>query len=147
MIGVGRRGCPCLNLALKHVAPGARSPEPGRFVLTRSILPRISLSLLLNRRSGKLAGGKVARQEPMCNWSLSFVSGLDVGIGPRVQALADANRLDPVLADGLHADRVAVVHDGVAALGQAPQLAEDEAADRVVRVTVHGQLEAVVDEV
>src|SRR3954462_648444 len=100
------------NSALKHVAPGARSPEPGRLVLTRSILPRISLSLLLNRRSGKLAGGKVARRAPMCNSSRSFVLGLDVRIGARQVALADAHGLDAVLAYGLHADRVPVVHDG-----------------------------------
>src|SRR3954468_827344 len=129
MIGVGRRGCPCLNLALKHVAPGARSPEPGRFVLTRSILPRISLSLLLNRRSGKLAGGKVARQRPMCNSSRSFVSGLNVRTGAREMPLADAHGLDPVLPHGLHADRIAVMRDHVAALRQPPQLAEHEPAD------------------
>src|SRR3954468_16953708 len=134
MIGVGRRGCPCLNLALKHVAPGARSPEPGRFVLTRSILPRISLSLLLNRRSGKLAGGKVARQTPMCNSSRSFVLGLYLWLRLRTLPFADADRLDPVLADGLDADRIAVVRDRVTPLGKPSQLAEDEAADRVVGV-------------
>src|SRR3954462_13087533 len=106
------------NSALKHVAPGARSPEPGRFVLTRSILPRISLSLLLNRRSGKLVGGKVARKAPMCNSSRGFDLGLDLCLGARNVAIADANGFDAVLADGLHADRISVVHHGVAALRQ-----------------------------
>src|SRR3954467_13232190 len=131
------------NSALKHVAPGARSPEPGRFVLTRSILPRISLSLLLNRRSGKLAGGKVARQRRMCNSSRSCISGLDVGPGRGNVPLADAHGLDPVLPDRLDADGIAVVRDDVAALGQTPQLAEHEAADGVVGVRVHRQVQAV----
>src|SRR3954447_11296310 len=56
-------------------------------------------------------------------------------------ALADAHGLDAVLAHRLHADRVAVVVDRVAALGQPPELAEHEAADRVVGVGVDRQLE------
>src|SRR5215475_4586707 len=109
-------------------------------MLTRSILPRISLSLLLNRRSGKLAGGKVARRRPMCNSSRSCNSGLDIGRGRRKAPLADANRLYPVLPHRLDADRIAVVRDHVAALREPPELAEHEAADRVVGVVVDRQL-------
>src|SRR4051795_1901219 len=43
--------------------------------------------------------------------------------------LADPDRLDAVLPHRLHADRVAVGGDGVAPLGQPPQLGEDEAAN------------------
>src|SRR5918997_2636552 len=62
-------------------------------------------------------------------------------------ALADPHGLDPVLAHRLDADRVAVVVDRVAALGQPPELAEHEAADGVVGVGVDRQLEPVVEQV
>src|ERR1700722_1258378 len=64
-----------------------------------------------------------------------------------LSALADAHRLDAVVAHRLHADRVAVGGDRVPALGQASELGEHEAADGVVGVAVHGQVQAVVGEV
>ena len=61
---------------------------------------------------------------------------------------ADPDRLDPVLAHRLDPQRVAVDRDRVAAFGQPPELAEDEAADRVVGVGVGvGQVDARVLEV
>src|SRR3954453_12416232 len=65
----------------------------------------------------------------------------------RRPALADAHRLDAVLAHRLDPDRVAVGLDRVAAARQAAQLVEDEAADRVVGVGVDGQVQPVVEEV
>jgi len=62
-------------------------------------------------------------------------------------ALADAHRLDAVVAYGLDADRVAVGVDRVAAARQPPQLGEHEASDRVVHVAVDRQLQSVVVEV
>src|SRR3954470_9420579 len=58
--------------------------------------------------------------------------------------VAYAHRFDAVLADRLHPQRVAVDAHHVAALRQSPELVEHEAADRVVRVGVHGQVDAVV---
>src|ERR1039458_8416752 len=62
-------------------------------------------------------------------------------------ALADANRLHAVLAHGLDPNREAVGVDRVPAPGQAPELGEHEASDRVIRVAVHRQIQAVVGQV
>src|SRR5205807_8011456 len=51
-------------------------------------------------------------------------------------AIADAHRLDAVLAHGLDADRIAVGGDGVAPPRKAPERGEHEPADRVVGVRV-----------
>src|SRR5579863_4762396 len=61
--------------------------------------------------------------------------------------VADAHGLDAVLANRLDADRETVGADGVAALGQPPELREHETPDRVVGVGVDRQLETVVLEV
>src|SRR3954452_5405728 len=59
----------------------------------------------------------------------------------------NAKRLDAVLAHRLDPDLEPVRADQIAALRQAPELAEDVAADRVVCVGVDGQLDAAVGEV
>src|ERR1700691_5091862 len=62
-------------------------------------------------------------------------------------ALADAHRLDAIVTNGLNANRVAVRRPGVPALWQPAELGEHEAADRVVRVAVDRQVQAVVGQV
>jgi hypothetical protein len=66
--------------------------------------------------------------------------------GRRTTPLADAHGLDPVVADGLHTDRIALGVDRVTALGQPAELAEDEPADRVVSVAVGRQPDVPVPE-
>src|SRR5919202_1512558 len=96
--------------------------------VSRSILPRISLSPPQPpKRSDRLAR-KVARCGRMCNSSRSFDSLPLLRAHP---AVADAHGLDAVLAHRLHADRVAVVRDHVAALREPAELAEHEDADGV----------------
>ena len=64
-----------------------------------------------------------------------------------VAVVADPDRLDAVLAHGLDPHGVLVDVDHVAALGQAPELTEDEPADRVEGLRVHRQIEPIVGQI
>jgi len=76
-------------------------------------------------------GVEASKTLPLCS-----IGALRLGaVNPRpralalgnLTALADAHRLDAVVAHRLHADRVAVGGDRVAALWQTPELREHEA--------------------
>src|ERR1700754_5298591 len=100
----------------------ARSPEPGAScLLGRSSpgSPSLSSSTAVRRQVGW-------RQGSAYGANVQFITELLFATSPCGEApFADANGLDPVLPDRLHADRIPVVRDDVAALREPPQLAED----------------------
>src|SRR3954453_23059187 len=128
-------------------------PDPGTVSrtkpITRTSAPPRPSSLVSKTRIASPASSEMT--PPTANLrsrrERAIVAALGGGRWDVPAALADPHRLDAVLAHRLHADRVAVVVDRVAALGQPPELAEHEAADRVVGVGVDGQRQPVVDEV
>src|ERR1043166_4892038 len=142
--GGGRRSRPPPREArLRGARPSGRgrgllsSPSgPGRGV------PRSAAGLL-----GPQVAYRSGEQPTCCTSTVLRVAGCPEKLGSGADGTADPNRLDPVLADRLDPDRVAVGLDRVAALRQPPELAEYVAADRVVGVAVDRQVDSRIGEI
>src|SRR6185503_16742696 len=131
----------------RRVRSGSRGRRGSVLAQGANGAPQGQAGFAADRADRDSVGRRWGQDEPDPDRDAREAEGLTLVLAGRVRLRVDPQGDDPVFADRLDPDLVASGPDRVAALRQPSELVEDVAADRVVGVGVHRQLDAGIVEV